>query len=268
MRTTTPLARELQTLALDLIVDPAEPSRDAIDEERLGALADDMAANNLLEPIGVLERRAGLEYEVIWGHRRTLAARRLGWLHIEAFVYPAGTDVKQARMAENAFHEQLTPLEEARECQLWLDNGLSKVEIARRRRRTIAWVEGRLAMLAWPDDIRAAVAAGRLGLQVAHELTTVDFGPYRAELIREAQQNGATARVVAAWAAAYHADRERIVSNQITIQEIAQRRHEYIVKSLCEVCGKERPLEEFRTIRMCREEYAELMAQLQAPPTE
>lgn len=264
---TTATIRQFRAVPLDAVSDPDAPARDSISDERLGALADDMANNGLLEPIGLVDLGQGVAFQVIWGHRRTLAARRLRWPTIEAFVYPVGTDIRQARMAENAFHEQLTPLEEARECQLWLDGGMSRTEIARRRRRSVEWVEGRLAMLSWPDDVRQAVAAGELGLAVARELVAVDFGPYRADLIAEAKRAGATARVVAAWAAAYHADRDRIVANTITIEEIHQRRHEYIVQSICEVCGAQRPLEDFRTIRLCREEYAELMQMLKQPET-
>lgn len=251
-----------QDVPLDAIDAPSVPARDAIEITALGRLADDMATQGLLQRVGLVENRAGDRYEVIWGHRRVSAARLLRWVSIPARVYPHGTDVRQARMAENAFHEALTPLEEARECASWFESGMAIAEIARRRRRSVEWVEGRLAMLSWPDDLKHAVAGGELTLAAARELVSVDFGPYRADLINEAKRAGATARVVAAWAAAYHADRERIVANTITIEEIQQHRHDYIVRVICELNGEQVPVEDARTIRACRQCYADLFAEI------
>jgi len=259
---TTPTNSVDRDIPLDAIDDPRRPSRERLEMTALGRLADDMAAQGLLQAIGLVSSERGDRYEIVWGHRRAAAARLLSWVTIAARVYPYGTDIRQARMAENSFHEALTPVEEAAECARWREDGMPVVEIARRRRRSVEWVEGRLAMLGWPEDLRMAVAAGELTLAAARELVVVDFAPYRLDLLGEARRAGATARVVAAWVAAYHADRERIIANTITIEEIQQQRHNYIVRVVCELNGEEVPVEDSRTIRACRQCYMDLFAEL------
>jgi ParB family chromosome partitioning protein len=246
-------------LPLDAIDPPAEAHRAHLDIGELGRLADDMAARGLLQAIAVRANAYGDRYEVIYGHRRFEAARLLRWATLRARVYAHDADIEEARMAENAFRADLNPLEEAHVCARWLARGHARAHVARIMRRSEEWVAGRLAVLEFPDDLRAAVAAGTMTLAVARALAPVDFGPYRAQLIAEATRAGASARVVDAWAAHYAADRERIVTNTVTIEELAQQRDTYIVKIVCECCLDQVPLDERRQLSVCTGCYRDLL---------
>src|SRR5712664_2221472 len=102
-----------QRIPLDAVDVPAEPLRESIDPQALGDLADDMAVNNLLQPIGARGPSPTNRYEVVWGHRRLLAARMLDWPSIPARVCPWPTDPALARIAENMMRTDLNPREEA-----------------------------------------------------------------------------------------------------------------------------------------------------------
>lgn len=236
---------------LDQIDAPDSALRESIDEDALSALADSMGAHGLRQPIGLRARQDNPRAEVIWGHRRFLAALTLGWLTIEAKLYPWDYSPAIARIEENLVRADLNPREEARAAQELATSGRSMAEISRIMRRSPAWVAQRLRILTWPQELGDAVAAGELGISVADALAQVDHHDYRGELIKEAVRTGATRRTVDTWIAAYLADRDRIIQNHETIAQIINRRETYIVTTPCEVCDTVKPLAETALIRAC-----------------
>ena len=52
------------------ITEPPHQLRKTIDIERLGELADSMAAEGLHQPIGLRRIEENDTYEIVWGHRR------------------------------------------------------------------------------------------------------------------------------------------------------------------------------------------------------
>lgn len=77
-------AGDIRRIQLDLIDDSPYQPRMVIDEEEIDDLAKTMAAARQADPIKV--RPAGVRYELISGHRRTRAARSLGWEAIDAII--------------------------------------------------------------------------------------------------------------------------------------------------------------------------------------
>lgn len=247
-------------VAVDLIDPPARPARESMDPDKLGDLADDMAVNGLLQPVGLIGPDPAGRYEICWGHRRTMAARLLGWRTIRARCAPAGTVPAAMRAAENNVREQLNPREEARQVKELLDANVPLAQIRRTLRRSEGWIEQRLALLSWPADIQDAVAAGELPLAVGAQLVKVAHDGYRRELVNEALRTGATARTAAAWAAHYEADRARIESNHATVHEMIERRDAFLIMADCESCGTRVPMKGTRLIRICGGCSAELAA--------
>lgn len=77
-------AGPVRKIDLDLIDDSPYQPRMEIDPEEIDELAKTMAAAHQADPIKV--RKVGNRYELISGHRRTKAARTLGWTEIDAVV--------------------------------------------------------------------------------------------------------------------------------------------------------------------------------------
>lgn len=248
---------------LDAIDPPDVQHRAALDPVELGRLADNLNELGLLQSVGLVINADGARGTLVWGWRRFNAAKLAGWQKIRARVFPHGYDADRARAAENEFRQDLNPIERAQVCARWLGDGVAVAEIARRMRREIGTVQSWLALLQLPEDLRDAVAAGDLAAGVARELAKVDFDRYRADLLNEAIRTGATARVVASWAAYYAADRERIVQNTVTVHEIVQQAHQYRTKIVCECCRAEVDIELSRQIRVCASDYDTLMRAFQ-----
>ena len=249
---------------LDSIDRPARPSRLELTHDALGELADDMAQNGLLQRVGLAGPSPKGRYVIGWGDRRCAAARLLLWPTIAAKVYPHGTDMLLLKAAENEQREQLTPLEQAMVVQEMLDTGRPRAEVARLLRRSPAWIDARLELLALPEELRQAVHEGRLPMNVATALGAIDHADYRRELIGEAERTGASVSTVHVWTAHYQADRDRIVQNHLTVQEIKSARSAYVVYYPCDVCGREVPYQDTRGLRICLEDAEQLAVELAA----
>lgn len=243
-------AREL-FVSLSLIDLPENPSRATIDPERVGALADDIAAQGLLQRPGVSGPYPDGRYRLVFGHRRLLACRLLSWAELPVKCWPAGTDTAQMQVSENNVREPLTPLEEARELRRAVERGEPVAALARLWRRSSHWVDERLSLLELPADLQAAAHDKTLPLTVVRALADVDHADYRASLIAEATRTGANGRTVEVWVAHYRADRDRIVQNHMTVQEIAAGRESWKLMVPCELCEELTEYTRTRGLRGC-----------------
>jgi ParB family chromosome partitioning protein len=234
-----------------VVGEPEKPLRATIDAEGIARLADDIAANGLLQRVGVRGPSPDGRYQIVWGHRRLLALRLLGALTVPARVYAWEHDPLMLAIAENQFREEQSPVEEGENIVRLVDRGYPLPHIARVYRRSVEWVEGRLALMQYPEDLRAAVHERRVSLAVAFELRGVDHAPYRAQLVAEAERAGATARTVRVWAAHYEADKARIAANQLTVEQIAAARESFKLYVPCDLCREDHPFDATRSLRVC-----------------
>jgi ParB/RepB/Spo0J family partition protein len=240
-------------LPMQLIDEPVRPSRDTMDPERLGALADDIAANGLLQKPGVRGPFPDGRYELIWGHRRLLALRLLRWPELPCMVYPASYDPDVARVAENLQREELNPIEEGQECQRFIDKGMPRAAIARLFRRTPAWVDGRLTLLHYPPDVQEAVRAGQVSIGVAGVLAQIDHDIVRADFLKEAVRTGAKTLTAETWLYHYRADRDRIITNVLTVEQFGAERESWVIMVPCQLCEENTDYQHTRSLRLCRE---------------
>lgn len=245
-------------IELALIDRPDRPHRLTIDIDELNRLADDIAANGLHQAVAVKPKGVGGRYATIYGDRRVIAYRMLNRETIRARIYPADADELQIRMAENEMRADLTPVEQAHICAEFVDRAEPLVAIARHFRRSPAWVSSRLALLELPEDLQAALAERVITVSVAQALARVDHDVYRRQLIAEAGNHGCTERTAAAWAAHYLADRERLISNTMTVEQLRARREDFRLMCQCQVCQGEVDLVDTSALRVCRACLAQL----------
>lgn len=251
---------EYQRVPLALIREPGHCLRASIEPGSLGELADSMAAEGLHQPIGVRGPAADGMYEIVWGHRRLLAARLLVWPAIAARVFEPTYDPLLAAVSENLQRTDLTPIDEARAIQRFVDRGQPIVAIARLFRRSPEWIGGRLDLLNLPEDLQRAVESRALPLSVVGALAAIDHEPYRQDLIAEAIRTGASGPTAEVWRAHYLADRDRIVSNQLAVQEIAARRDAWKILVPCDLCEREVEYQDTQSVRVCTPCARELAA--------
>jgi ParB family chromosome partitioning protein len=150
----------------------------------LDELSGSIKAYGLLQPVVV--RPVGKDYVLLAGHRRTEAARLLGWKTIPAIVRSAtDNDAYVLSVVDNLQHHDLTPREEAAALEVLVrEHGWSTRQVATAISRSQAFVSKRLRVF---DDpmIGPAVMSSELSVSSAEELLSVPQ-EQRADLVTKA----------------------------------------------------------------------------------
>lgn len=156
--------------------------------ERVRRLAEDLAVNGLLQPIGVL--KGG---RILWGHGRYAAAKLNGWEKIEAKVFPdtlPETQIQVISLLENIQHEPLTDqqvylaVQELRK----LNPAWQKQELAKHLHRSPSAITHVLSVDELIPAAREQFLGGAFGFSVAYELSKAD--PQRQHELLSARLNG------------------------------------------------------------------------------
>lgn len=193
----------LVELELERVDPPAERLRFGLSEEKLGELMLSIGDEGLLAPAGV--RLVDGRYQVVWGDHRTEALKRLGWRRAEFFLVDVDADQAVVLSAtENLQRHDMSPVEEGAACgRLCEALGDDVDAVARRLKRSRAWVESRLLVLGWPEDVQLAVHEGRLSRAAGAELSRVSDDVHRRFLLEHAVDGNASARTCMAWRIAW-----------------------------------------------------------------
>lgn len=186
-------------LALKLLDEPRQPAREKPEEAEIEGLALSIREVGLLQPLGVV-LRAG-RYEVVFGHRRLLACRRVGYDPVPCNVLGEEEAAHlRATLAENVERKDLTPVEEAKVLRDMVDgHGQTVPATARALGRSEAWVRSRLEMLRWPAEFLELVHKGELAASVARELVLIEDPVTRDVYLRSAINSGCSAAQARMW---------------------------------------------------------------------
>lgn len=177
--------------------------------EGIDELAASIAEHQLLQPV-VVRRRGRSGYELIAGHRRLEAVKKLGWTTIPAVVRDESTAKAYIlTLVENLQREDLTPKEEAGALEVLMrERGWTTRQVADAIHRSHTYVGRRLRV--FEDDILAGpVLGGQLAVSTAEELLRVEPDA-RAELvdraIAEEWDQDAARRAVSSWKVTFQDD--------------------------------------------------------------
>jgi len=192
-------ADQIRSISLSLIDQPVGRIRLDISEEGLCELAASIEGIGQLQAI--LLRPVGERYEIVFGHRRFLAFKRLGRKEINAVVKELD-DIQVALMrgTENIFAERLSPIEEG---AVYVDlrdtHKLSLDDIARRMRKSVGVIKRRMDLLKMPPCLQKAIHSKQINYGVAEELWSLgDLAKIEYFLVF-AVEHGATVLVVRGW---------------------------------------------------------------------
>lgn len=145
-----------------------QPVRTSWDEQKMEELTQSVKKHGLLQAVKV--RPVGDEFEVVFGHRRVEACRRLGLTHIEAVMEELDdpTVLVQA-LIENVVREDLGALDKARGLKALKDvTGWSNKEMARRGIMELTRLGRLLALLEEPKKIQELI--GQPGVAIGNHL--------------------------------------------------------------------------------------------------
>lgn len=172
---------------------PHQPRRD-FNEEALRELADSIREFGILQPLIVsklekeVEAGSVVEYELIAGERRLLAAKMLGLPTVPVVIRQAGADVEKLEMAvtENLQREDLNPIESARAMAKLQDQfGMTQREIATRLGKSREAVSNTMRLLSLPSNMQAAVSEGKISESQGRLLLSIEDPQMRESLFGE-----------------------------------------------------------------------------------
>lgn len=149
---------------------PFQPRRE-FDPVHLKELSESIREYGLLQPIVVIRKEHDIpsgrlvEYELLAGERRLRASKLAGLLQIPVIIRDDTTDKIKLELAlvENLQREDLNPIEKARAFKKLVDDfGMLQREIGEKIGKSREVVANTLRLLALPEDIQQAVAAGKI----------------------------------------------------------------------------------------------------------
>ncbi len=173
---------------------PHQPRRD-FNEEALRELAESIREFGILQPLVVskvekdVETGSVVEYELIAGERRLLAAKMLGSPTVPVIIRQARADAEKLEMAvtENIQRENLNPIESARAMAKLQDGfGMTQREIATRLGKSRESVSNTVRLLSLPSHMQAAISEGKISESQGRLLLSVDDLETREALFKEA----------------------------------------------------------------------------------
>lgn len=193
------MENKVERISVDMIDDPAIAMRSDIDEAYIEELGQSIKNHGLINPISI--KRVGDRYEVIAGHQRLLAARRVGIVLLECIVRDLDSDESLIITAhENMVRLDVNPVDEAVFLgRLVTEKSLAPEQIAKMLRRSLDWVEQRLTMLNYPANVLDAIGKKELSMGAALYLMRITDEPYRDNLIEIARKDGITAGTADRW---------------------------------------------------------------------
>lgn len=231
---------EMTSIPLYLIDEPSDAMRSEVWDADLDDLARSIEQFGLLQPITV--RAVGERYEVIAGHRRLSAFRKLGKSSIPAIVREADDITGDAmKVHENLYRTDVNPVDQATFLARYANRtGMTPEQLAEQVNRSVAWVNSRLGLLNYPDYLIEMVGEGRLSMASAEVLNQISNPNIKESYCRAAAQQGLSAPRARYWLAQANLGRFD-VNNIVTepIPEGAPEGTQAIIKFKCAFDGQE-----------------------------
>jgi len=268
-----PIDGEILDVDMELIDEPTQDVRSYISAEHIDGLAESLQAIGLIhEPI--LTRTNG-RFEIVSGHCRFLAARKLGWSTLRSKVVDREeVDREFMKLHENMYRQDLSAVEKAQALHINKTRfGLTDDDLARRFGHSRPWVTRILGALSWPEDLQQANADGVLGFEVCDVLRKIKSDDHRAMLIRYAVSDGCSKRLAHEWynewlrnerikeslrAREQDPETSDLVRGDDELAEDARRqqletvhRRVAAMRKRCNMCGGEHPMDSLLTWDLC-----------------
>lgn len=224
-----------------------------IDSEDPGTI--ELAAS--IKRVGVINpiilRADGDILQLVAGHRRLVAARMAGCEHIPCIVRTSQKEMDtEITFAENFFRKDLSPIELSCALKDCLDREQMKVsELAAGFHKSENWVRSMIAIAAWPNDVQEAIHNKAISVSAASNLAVINDENYRAFLVRNAEESGATARTTAAWLQAWRAmqpPEEAVTAEPVQTGVPVS---PMVPQAPCLCCGQVFPVDRMSHVPMC-----------------
>lgn len=235
-------------IALDHVEDPFIAMRTTTDDEDLDELMASMKEIGLVEPIVV--RAIGDKFEVIAGHRRTRAARLLGWAIIDAVVVVADDDTAFAmRLAENISRKDVDPVDQA--CfvgEIMQRYNYDVPKMASMLKRSENWINERLEIFSMPDYLQNFLRLKHISLGAALWLNRISDDRIKRYYSFWADQNGCSVASAKKWHDDIAARKSDFAVNEVPPTDPAAPTQTIRASTKCALCHNQVFLDEAHSI--------------------
>ena len=230
------MTKKIEKVALALIDDPHTPMRSGMDEEKLIELMGSIKRHGLMQPITL--RKTGARYEIIAGHRRFSAMRRLKESFVDAIVDKAtDAEADERRMAENLYREDINPVDEARYIRKMVEeHKVEPAQLAEMTGKSEAYLMARYELLEYPPYLLEALEREQIGLTSAQWLAKIEDDRVRSEYTRFAILGGLTATRARAWYESWRAGHVPTVEGAIVIPDRTEAGEPIPIYETCAFC--------------------------------
>lgn len=193
------LKQTIKDISLDLVDEPKGILRMEINPEQLEDLMQSISEIGLLQPIMLAIDSD--RFEVVFGHRRFLAHKKLGLSTIRAIVRQmTHQEIGIARATENISRADLTPFEEAATYRSLIDEyGFTLEQVARKMSKTPGTIKRRMDILRMSPLLQKAVHHKQISMTVAEELWPISDETSLEYYLSFAIENGCTREVARQW---------------------------------------------------------------------
>ena len=156
-------AQRARELPLDAIEPNPQQPRKSFGPDQSAELAQSIREHGILQPL-LVRQLSGGRYQLVAGERRWRAAGLAGLERVPVVVVDVpDRDMLTLALVENLQREDLNPIDQAVAFQYLIDAGLTQAQVAERIGKSRSSVANSVRLLQLPEDLRAEVAAGRLG---------------------------------------------------------------------------------------------------------
>jgi len=160
--------------------------REAMNDDHVVELAMSIAKHGLLQPI-VLRPKEDGRYQLEAGFHRLSAAARLNWTHISAHIRTEDhSPVKAIALIENIVRKDMSLAEETTAVNyLYSDEKLSPSQICDLLGKSRLWVDQRLSIPNYPEDVKTELLDGSLSLSKADLIANLQDPGTRAYILNQ-----------------------------------------------------------------------------------
>lgn len=260
------LKQTVKDISLDLIDEPKGIVRMDIDPDDLDELAQSISEIGLLQPI-MLAKNAD-RFEIVFGHRRFLAHKKLGLSVIRSIVRDMNQqEIGIARATENISRADLSPLEEAATYRNLIDHyGMSLERVAKKMSKTPGTIKRRMDILRMPPSLQKAVHKKQISMTVAEELWSIGDPASLDYYLGFAVENGCTKEVARQWAKDYKDTQRRSQvsggeGGQVDVSPLEPRKS-YVP---CDICNEPVDLNTTKFFRTCPGCFSTIKKAMEVP---
>ena len=245
------LKTEYQDIELKLIDEPDGRIRLEIDQDEVESLADNIKEVGQIQPINLAIK--GKRYEIIAGHMRYLAIKKLGKKTIKAIVQKVEKrEIALIRASENLKRTNLTPIEEgATYVDLVNEYNMTKKDIAQKFGVAPSQVKFKMDLLRLHPDIQKLIHTGMIYNYVGTELNKIDDERQLRKCLRDAVNNGCSIETARIWVEDYRKSSTYESADAVEGSPLAETLTPQKIYQACEICEEPVEVQAMKMLRIC-----------------